>query len=160
MIAIAVGFPLAETNTHHISYGSNFLYQTSIEAPPESLGMLTNEPKVNIGKPDYSEVNTEENVPFIPQWRCPLDKQCVRFVEKKLGRELNRDAYLIYPNTYKPCLNCGVLLYSSNPFGHIAFIQKIESESFDVIEQNWESCGTISTRSIEINSWKIRGYIK
>ena len=91
---------------------------------------------------------------------CPLEKQCVRFVEKKMGKELNRNARDIYPNTKEPCINCGVLLYSSNWFGHIAYITKIESASFEIIEQNYISCGVISTRSIPFDSWKIRGFLK
>lgn len=109
---------------------------------------------------NYDDVNSEENIPFIPQYRCPLDKQCVRFVEKKMGREINLHAYQIRPNTKEPVVGNGVLLYSSNPFGHVAYITKIESASFEIIEQNFISCGVISTRSIPFNSWKIRGFLK
>lgn len=155
MIVIAVGFPFSISDTHHTPYGSNFLYQEWAKEPiPPPLAMIIEEPK-----PDYSEVNTEENVPFIPKWRCPLDKQCVRFVEKKLGRELNRDAYLIYPTTYEPCVDCGVLLYSPNPFGHIAYSIKKNNNTLVLLEQNEKGCGIISTRSISLDSWKIRGFI-
>jgi len=137
---------------NHIPYEDNFVYAKYVETPIPipSLGTIIS--------PDYSDVNIEE--PRTYYWRCPLDKQCVRYAEQKLGKQINLHAYQIIPNTKEPCINCGVLLYSPNPFGHIAVIQKVSEGSIEIIEQNQEGCGVISTRSIDLTDWIIRGFYK
>lgn len=114
-----------------------------------------NSPEVIVASYSYEEM---KSVVYIPQKYCSVEKQCVRFAESLLNRRFYADARNIKSEIKEPCLNCGVLLKEG--LGHIAIITKIESASFEVIEQNRISCGQISTRSIEFNDSIIRGYVK
>ena len=91
---------------------------------------------------------------------CNIENQCVRFVEKMMGRDFNTDAKYIPVNEDQPCEGCAIVTYGGL-YGHIAFIIKVESPSMEVIEQNHESCGVISTRSINFEEIKnLKGYVK
>ncbi|MEO5366649.1 MAG: hypothetical protein H7831_09905 [Magnetococcus sp. WYHC-3] len=91
---------------------------------------------------------------------CPIKYQCVSFVEKIMEREFDADAKNIPVNEKQPCEKCAVVMYGG-PFGHIAYIMKVATPSFEIIEANHLGCGKISTRSLnfeELNN--VKGYIK
>ena len=154
---LAYNFASAEEEPLPLSsIGSGFIYANII---PDELEPSTKIEEIVDMMAVYDDVNVS-TVSATARWSCPLDKQCVRFAEKKMNRVFDTDARNIKSNKKDPCINCGVLLRSSNPYGHIAVIIKVESSSFEVIEQNQLGCGIISTRSIEVGDSLIRGFVE
>ncbi len=90
---------------------------------------------------------------------CPIELQCVQYLKNK-GLNIQGNAKDIVSNSDVPVLFGGVLL-RNGIYGHIAYIEAIDRENnrIYVSEMNWEGCGIVSYRWIDLNDPTIRGYI-
>ena len=60
------------------------------------------------------------------------------------------------PNSAIPWPGYLVLL-SEGEYGHLAVIQRIEGDKLYIVEANYKPCA-VSTRTLDINDPRIRGY--
>lgn len=114
--------------------------------------LATNEPYTHITPTSLAVVLGKDP-------NCPIFKQCVSFLEGKIGRELYGNAKEIETNYDKPCVGCGVIFWGGT-YGHAAYITSVGSETFEIEESNYYGCGVISTRTISIDSPLIKGFIR
>ena len=89
--------------------------------------------------------------------RCPIELQCVSYVKKRIPFLPSGNANVILINSQTPVAGGAVLFYS-NPYGHVAYVEKVFGDMIFISEQNQIGCGKISTRWISINSPSIKGY--
>lgn len=88
---------------------------------------------------------------------CPVEKQCVSLLKEK-GFKIQGDAKDIISNSDVPCVGCGILLFGGR-WGHVAIIEAVYQNDILILEKNYIDCGVISTRSIQIDDYRIRGYL-
>lgn len=88
---------------------------------------------------------------------CPISRQCVAYVKSRIPSLPTGNANQIPVNSKYP-VKGGAVLFYSNPYGHIAVIEKVFGDMIFISEQNAEGCGVISSRWISINSPNIKGY--
>jgi len=151
------------------SYSDNFIDHYVVFNKP--LGVILPESPKNASSGQIDGNNKQsvrivieewENpaVSNLPQGQCPLSEQCVNFAEELLEHKLYGHAYQIRPTHYKnPKTGDGILFYSQ-PWGHIGIIWEITSDAYVVIEKNVEGCGVVSTRSIQFDDWRIKGFVE
>lgn len=87
---------------------------------------------------------------------CPLAYQCVAYVRSRISIPIG-NANQIPINSQTPVVGGAVLFYS-NPWGHIAYVEIVEEDRIFISEQNQICCGCISSRWISVNSPLIKGY--
>ena len=88
---------------------------------------------------------------------CPLELQCKYYAKSRIPSLPIGNANIIPINSNTPVVGGAVLFYS-NPYGHIAVVEKISGDMIFISEQNQIGCGVISYRWISINSPSIKGY--
>jgi hypothetical protein len=89
--------------------------------------------------------------------RCPIRLQCKYYAKTRIPSLPTGNANVIPTNSNYPIVGGAVLFYS-NPYGHIAVVEKIFGDMIFISEQNANGCGVISSRWISINSPNIKGY--
>ena len=89
--------------------------------------------------------------------RCPIRLQCKFYAKSRIPTLPSGNANTIPINSNTPRVGGAVLFYS-NPYGHIAVIEKVFGDMIFITEQNAEGCGVVSSRWISINSPSIKGY--
>ena len=142
----------------------SYVYVVQIQEIPPSMATLIDdsayyptfdpalptEPIIGV-ETRFLVVVPEDQVAIKPP--CPISEQCVAFV-KEMGIDVSENAWDIKPNLENPEVGVGILLYR-----HIAIITKIESASYEIVEQNFTGCGIIGTRSIQFDDSQIRGFV-
>jgi hypothetical protein len=88
---------------------------------------------------------------------CPIRLQCKYYAKTRIPSLPTGNANTIPVNSNTPIVGGAVLFYS-NPYGHIAVVEKIFGDMIFISEQNQIGCGKISFRWISINSPSIKGY--
>ena len=88
------------------------------------------------------------------------DGWCVSFVRSHGFEEYNGDAHTWkrFINALEPIVGSAIVLDEGTD-GHVALITAVSSGSLDLIEQNFEGLGIVSTRSLDRFSTSIVGYI-
>ena len=160
------GFTLQENSyvaTGNEPFSGNFIFYNGCSAIEEQvLGveLPIKDEKPTEGKLRGKIEQIEYNQSPVRRFPCPISEQCIYFAEEMSGVELTGHAYQIRANTTEPEIGNVILLWSRNPYGHVAVIEKITSASYNIIEKNVEGCGVVSTRSIPFGSSLIRGFVR
>jgi hypothetical protein len=98
---------------------------------------------------------------FIPKEEPTDDGWCVSYVRAHGYEQYTGDAkdWANYINSDEPTIG-GVVVLDEGPLDHLALITAVSSASLDLIEQNFEGLGIVSTRSLDRSSEDIIGFIK
>ncbi len=104
----------------------------------------------------YTETQSYATLLGIKSPGCPLSCQCVAYVKSKIPIPLG-NANQIPINSSTPVVGGAVLFYS-NPWGHIAYVEQVFGDMIFISEQNQKGCCVISSRWISINSPSVKGY--
>ncbi len=98
---------------------------------------------------------------------CPLVDQCVYYVVNRTGIQIrgNANTWLSVASDYgygvyeEPRVLGAVVIATANPYGHIAVVEEIGDGWIRISEQNFEFCGDITERIIDIDDEQIIAYI-
>ncbi len=104
----------------------------------------------------YTEIQTYATLLGNKSYGCPLSCQCVSYVKSKISIPIG-NANQIPINSRTPVVGGAVLFYS-NPYGHIAYVEQVFGDMIFISEQNQKGCCVISSRWIDRNSPSIKGY--
>ena len=110
---------------------------------------------LSLNAPDYETPITYLDI-LGKDPRCPVELQCVSYVKSKMYLPPGNANQI--PITSKIPVVGGAILFYSNPYGHIAYVERVFGDMIFISEQNQIGCGAISFRWISVNTSTIKGY--
>ena len=98
------------------------------------------------------------NIPLTPRQTPKIASSCIEFAKAYLGRSGEKwgNAGDLKPSVDKPYVG-GLVLTRESRWGHVAVITRITETHILVVEANYIP-GVISTRSLSVDNYLIKGY--